>query len=488
MTRTGGARSLRWLALALCALGCVPLLWPGDAPFINDEPLLIQKALRHLQAGALAGSGIEGTKGVVYGPLAVWIYTLLLWLTKDLTVVVALRALLCTAATAWGLLLLCRFDRTLRPVLLALALLSPYLWFYSRLLWDNTFQIPLAVLALGAYASFCVRPAAWRLGLTLTCLCGMFLLHLMSLSLILPVLGHCLWFHRGWLRAHRRAVAGLILLCAGLVSPYLVALVRSALSASQKVADLAAGAGAAAGPPPPLLRWEGWVFPLFGGRLFSAQGLDYFFGPGWARGWPLRGLAAVTWLGLPLVWAGILLCAARVRRWHRAGRPRAVEGEVHLALLALGVLGCMVLQHGIMQAFGHPHYYSATWVCFFYFLWTALSAAGRGGLVLSGVYGVALAGVLGALIVTVHREGGNQGMHYGTTLQHQIEVVRALHRYHPDAPVRTTVSNFVQFPHGLKVLREVYGLNGRMDGPRRRLLVRHRDQRTGWLVIEEEGE
>lgn len=483
------AGRLRVPLFLLCVLGCVPLLWPGDAPFINDEPLLIRKALRHLQAGALAGSGIEGTKGVVYGPLAIWIYTLLLSITRDLTAVVALRALLCTAATAWGILILCRVDRTLRPVLGALALLSPYLWFYSRLLWDNTFQIPLAVLSLGAYASFCARPAAWRLALALSGLCGMFLLHLMSLSLIVPVLGHCLWFHRGWLRANRRAAVGLVLLCVALVSPYLLALARSALSASQKVAELAGAGAAGSGPAPPLLRWEGWVFPLLGGRLFSAQGLDYFFGEGWARG-PLRALAALTWVGLPLVWAGVLLCAARVRRWHRAGRPRSAEvgAEVHLSLLALGALGCMVLQNGIMQAFGHPHYYSATWVCFFYFLWTALSAAGRAGMVLAGVYGVALAGVLGAILVTVHRDGGNQEMHHGTALQHQIEVVRALDRYHPDSPVRTTVSNFVQFPHGLKVLREVYGLNGQKDGPRRRLLVRHRDQTTGWLVVEEEGE
>ena len=56
-----------WPAAALLALAAlVPLLWPGDAPFINDEPQLIANALAANAEGRLAPVGLQGTFGLAY--------------------------------------------------------------------------------------------------------------------------------------------------------------------------------------------------------------------------------------------------------------------------------------------------------------------------------------------------------------------------------------------------------------------------------------
>ena len=58
-------------------------LYPGDAPFINDDAALLYRALRFNQSHQLATAGLRGTKGVIYGPLAIWIYQAMLVISHD---------------------------------------------------------------------------------------------------------------------------------------------------------------------------------------------------------------------------------------------------------------------------------------------------------------------------------------------------------------------------------------------------------------------
>src|SRR5438552_2066736 len=83
------------------------------------------------------------TAGLAYGPFPIWLYTALVAITRDLPVLVLLRALLFVSSTALAIAWLARLCRSLRPMLGAAALLSPYLWIYSRQFWDNTLLIPL---------------------------------------------------------------------------------------------------------------------------------------------------------------------------------------------------------------------------------------------------------------------------------------------------------------------------------------------------------
>src|SRR5208282_4196068 len=72
-----------WPAILLALIVLGTALRPGDAPWIFDEPLLMNGALfynaKPCRLGPIflpftpAVTGLQGTRGVRYGPLAVWI-------------------------------------------------------------------------------------------------------------------------------------------------------------------------------------------------------------------------------------------------------------------------------------------------------------------------------------------------------------------------------------------------------------------------------
>src|SRR3954462_8805927 len=108
-------------ALTVATVCLLPTVWPGDTPWVNDEPNLIGNALRANAAHHLAPVGpfaplavnpapppapvgLFGSFGVPYGPLPTQIYQALLLLTHDPLTLVVIRAILCTGGTAAGLL------------------------------------------------------------------------------------------------------------------------------------------------------------------------------------------------------------------------------------------------------------------------------------------------------------------------------------------------------------------------------------------------
>lgn len=93
-------KSFLTLLALLAVFGSIPLLWPEDAPWINDEPRLIEMAMRHKETGTPAAHGLPGSRGLVYGPVPVWIYTALLHISGDLADLVRWRAFWMTAVTA----------------------------------------------------------------------------------------------------------------------------------------------------------------------------------------------------------------------------------------------------------------------------------------------------------------------------------------------------------------------------------------------------
>ncbi len=62
-------------------------------------------------------------------------------MTHDLVAIVVVKSLLTAAILLWGLLEVGRAANLRRPIAL-LALLSPFLFFYGRVLWDNVFLLP----------------------------------------------------------------------------------------------------------------------------------------------------------------------------------------------------------------------------------------------------------------------------------------------------------------------------------------------------------
>src|SRR5205814_6967687 len=170
-SRNSGWRRLSHLAFAaaMVVVCLLPAVWPGDAPWTNDEPHLLAAALDANAAHRPAAMGLYGSYGVPYGPLPTQIYQVLLLVTRDPVLLVAIRGVLTMSATGLALLWLSRTLRLPRWFIPAV-LLSPFLWLYSRILWDNTFAIPVGALALAAYASFLATGRGRSLLLAVGCL------------------------------------------------------------------------------------------------------------------------------------------------------------------------------------------------------------------------------------------------------------------------------------------------------------------------------
>jgi len=172
----------RRAALASLVAACVlPVIWPGDIPFINDEPMLVINAVRANRAGSLAEMGLRGTFGFTYGPFPTWVYQALTAITHDLVVLSALHAALLAATTAGALWWLSRSLR-LWPWFAVVPLLSPYFWFFARLLWDNPFLIPLGALAIAGYAAQLSSESSWGLRVAVAAMIAGLLVHLMSIA------------------------------------------------------------------------------------------------------------------------------------------------------------------------------------------------------------------------------------------------------------------------------------------------------------------
>ncbi len=460
----------RWaaLALALAAAGAPSLLYPGDAPWICDEPTLIDRALRANAAHALATEGLMGTKGAVYGPFAVWVYQLLLVVSHDPVVLVLLHAILMAGATSLALHWLARTLR-LWPWFAVVVALSPYLWFYGRLLWDNSFNLPASALAVAAYASFLATRSRAALLATVACLLVAPLIHLMSLALVAPIALHLVFLER---RAAWQARWGIL------------SLVACAALASWRYWRLLIGQVASGGSGTPAASASGFLFPLSGGRMLTGTGLEYFLGEGWGAAPLVAAAVTASALGYALVWAGMAIAAVRVVRVLRGSPASALD---HVAGICLAIWLAQTLLDGLTGSFHHPHYLNATWIAYAVLAWLAVDLVarfrpGRAAIVL---HGAALAAVTVSFLLRVHAAGGARGIHYGPTLANQVEVAVRIEQFAPGSAIYSDVENYVRFPQALGVLRAlVRPAAGPARLPPARLFVRYRSGDPGDARVE----
>ncbi len=324
----------RGVAVLVLALSAIPLLFPGDAPFINDEPLLISAAFHANTLHRLAERGLTGTLGVSYGPLPVWIYQLFLLLSHNLVVVVLFRAALVTAVTALSLWWLAQTLK-LWPWFAGAIMLSPYLWIYSRILWDNSFCIPVSALGFAAYASFLARKSAFSIFLMLLSLWILLCIHLMSLAFILPIALDLILVNRRDLWHHRWVVTGTTLLATiGGLSYW------SYLLKAPRQHYVSGGPAS-------------WFFPLLGPRFLSASGLDYFLGADWLNSTgniAIEVAFLLTLLSFPLTWMGIVVAVRSIATIVRRKQPMSVRD--HVGAVALAILLMQILLNGYTGTFG----------------------------------------------------------------------------------------------------------------------------------------
>ena len=195
----------------LAAVSSVTLLWPGDAPFINDEPKLFLAAYNANENGQLAETGLYGSVGLPYGPLPTWFYQGVLLITTNPEGWVLLRVLAMLFLSIAGMWLMAE-SLSLWKFFIPITLASPYFWYFSRHMWDNSFLIPLSVIALGSYAWFLSRNSRAALFLSFTAAVSLPLIHFMALPLSVILLCHMIIFSRKALWSLRFYLVGFVML------------------------------------------------------------------------------------------------------------------------------------------------------------------------------------------------------------------------------------------------------------------------------------
>lgn len=428
--------SSRWAAAALAAL---ILLFPGDIPWINDEPTLLGMAFDANAAGRPGLLGLQGTVGLRYGPIPLWIYQTLLLLTHDLVLIGTLKTLLSLLVFAWVFLRLARILR-LPPAFLLLVFASPFIHHFVRLLWDGSLSFVMApVLILAAVESIRLRQARW---LALYTLMASMLVNshprsvFMIGALYLVIL---LGRRRDWLRQWAKVTAILGLGALSLV-PYTLYMTQ-AIALGERHHE-ATGAN--------LLNL------LLGARYLSGVGYISHFLPEMLRPEAallppllLRALVLVSALAFLGFAHGLLLGLRGILAAVRTRRDWTLHDFTALMLLLAILLNLTYYLVG-RQAFFH-HYLLETWFCYGYFVWRSLGALRdwrpRLGAWLIAIQITTLLLLLVAVKAFIHVNGGTRTPRYGATLENQMQVVHDLLQYRidPAHPPEITVRNYQRY-------------------------------------------
>lgn len=454
---------MKRVTIALVLLGALRLLWPGDIYFIHDEMLLLRQARDENRTGATTEHGLKGSRGVAYGPLPVMTYRGLMAVSDSPIVWAMAKSIFITLVTVLAVLGLLRLFPAIPPWCGLIPLLSPYLWFYTRDLWDNSFNVAWTAALFVAYLSFLHSHRRRYLIVAGVCAVAAFQTHLLAVPLIAAVALHFVVYERAWLKTHARFVAGVWLAALIASGPYLAYLLHSRGEASSFG-----------------FRFASVSFALLGGRLFSGLALEYFLGWGWFWDgpWLLRwiptaavGLSAFVFLptfyGL---WQLLRRLAEPVR-----------DLEFHAAFVTVvALMGHLVLVtvNGLVS---HPHYYNAVWILFFYCFGTGMAKLGqcRAWRIAGRVYVAALACVLVFQIERLHRHQGNREMKHGSSLSEQLRAARRW-RCRPELPV----VDERRYPTGsFEFLREISARDPelcRSEEPARRFVLRYRYPEDPW--------
>ena len=197
------------------------LVFPGDVSFINDEAKFLDIAFEANKAGDLYNLGLEGAKGVKYGPLSIYWFRFLLFFTHDLFWVSNINIILILTGTLVGLFFLARELKANFIEISAITFLSPFLWFYGRNLWDNSINQVLVIYAVLFYLKFFKSQNILNLLASGLILNGMFHIHPMSLSIALALLIHFVIFNKIWSKKLILGISGVLVVNLGIASPYL---------------------------------------------------------------------------------------------------------------------------------------------------------------------------------------------------------------------------------------------------------------------------
>lgn len=337
----------------LLAVGLL-LLLPSYIGLMGDEAMLQAYAYEANQTLTWAKSGLVGSVGQAYGPIAIWFYQILQMITPNPIHIVTLKTLIVGLSSLAMLRYLARRIRIPARIPALLFLLAPYCWHWTRCLWDNVFQLPLelaSLTALVAYLEETDLPTPRRLRQTIllstSCLCAILAvwLHTMALPFLatLPVFLLVVrrdLLRRDWKRILGVALAGSVLLALILVPR--LSQTRQAF-ATQNTFNRTAKVSV----------WQGMKNALsFPTLLSSATFEDYqmtepipYFTDVWKPLWRILGYAMLA-VTICLLVAGILVT------WRRRGESIGKLGLFAIINLLMQILFVLATR---LEFFPHYH-------------------------------------------------------------------------------------------------------------------------------------
>lgn len=412
-----------WL-LSLLGLFLFRLIWIGDATFINDEAELLNRALDANENGDLFTLGLQGTKGAKYGPVPIYFYRFLLSFSHNIFAISIIKLFLVTAMTTWSVTSIWKTMgiKSILPVIFVFA--SPYLWFYSRNLWDNSLNIPLIAFTFAHGIRYLKEQKLCSFTIAIFGMNLAVQIHLMAIPAILG-LGITLvvinWKH---LLDHLKTVSLVIIINGLLFFPY----AKYLLSAK--------GAGS---PSPILSLKQPLMFPFLGGRILSIYKFDYFLGKefesyyfSWARF-----CAYLEYLVVPLVWIGLFVALRSYYLKYKVGETVDIRNKEVLlpSLITFVMFQVMCLYKGIYY---HPHYYNGLWVIYLVFVFAAVDVLWNFDWfrpMFVGLVGISW-GTLSMIVINLHDGQGTKSLHHGPTLATRVEVAKRIKNLNPGTKVR----------------------------------------------------
>jgi hypothetical protein len=427
-------RKLLTVIFFLCAARAI---FPGDVPWIQDEAMIFSIALRANQDHHLAVAGVTGSFGRPYGPIPIWIYQAILLFTHDLRAIVTIRGILSSASIAAGLLLLADAAELWTPFS-AIALVSPYLWMFTRELWDNTFNLPLAALCFGFFANFLRTRSALSLHATIALLVIAPFIHPLAVPFSLAMLLYLLLTERRTLARRGLSIIAVLAVVAVAMSQYVWLFVHA--------------------PPVKLFHFHiaAGVGTIAGAQYLSSCGLYEFLGQQWTWGqhaWIgllFDLLIAPTCLAYVFCGLGILIALRNIVRRRRTIREQ-------LAIPCLAAIPIQFLIESLVGGYHYVHYFNTTWIVFAYFAWLGVTTlvSMRPGKIAVNLYAIFLAATLVFIVVRIHRTAGTRDLGFGTTLGNQLEAAETIARYSRASRLTRLPFQFWRFPKGLDVLLDL---------------------------------
>ncbi len=431
-------KSLFWVIALL--LSSLFFIWPGDAPFINDEALLIHNAMTANSKQEFARQGLMGTAGVFYGPLPTWFYQCCLFATKNLIAISLIKNVFTLAIVFFALIKIGQ-ELNYSPIFILIIFTSPYLLMFNRALWDNCLVIPLSVLLFLVYTKFEKNPRLYKLYLCFLLFVCMIYIHLVTVLVIIPFILAILVLEKRWLKENVFPVVLGAVVAILLVVPYFIEIVgRIQFKGSAKDPVLDALMNSVLGMKYfSFWGWGEYYLPeMYTNQFIFPHELTFF-------------LVILTWLSFVFFGMGFYTSIRELSNKHKRNISLTLEDK--LAVFCVLTVIVNIIFFTMVRHQHHPQYLVGAWFAYYFFMWKYFSAHVRRKRhqIIFGIYGVAMLLMITGLITYIHTHGGNRGKCYGATLKNQMDVAQKIVQHAPQR-VLVNVNNYKFFPHSLQTL------------------------------------